>query len=178
MMLQIFIQEGTSRRRDRQTLENFYYEAIYTALQEVNFRDTTFLKLKQLKAKIVRLYHETHHHLFLDNDDQNKMEDEPSLHHLQKRHKRQESRMDNRVYVNDGNIQTTPMNLLRTFIMFMKKKYDTIQVDSGSVNRMLQRWKKHIPQEANDALDAAITMDELHIAVKQGKNTKHLAVME
>jgi len=30
------IQEGTSRRRDRQTLENFYYEAIYTALQEDN----------------------------------------------------------------------------------------------------------------------------------------------
>jgi hypothetical protein len=40
------IQEGTSRRRDRQTLENFYYEAIYTALQEENLRDTTFLKLK------------------------------------------------------------------------------------------------------------------------------------
>jgi len=170
MMLQIFIQEGTSRRRDRQTLENFYYEAIYTALQEVNFRDTTFLKLKQLKAKIVRLYHETHHHLFLDNDDQNKMEDEePSLHHLLKRHKRQEYGMVNSVYDNDGNIQTT---------MFMKKKYDTIQVDSDSVNRMLQRSKEHIPQEANDALDAAITMDGLHIAVKQGKKHKALRCYE
>ena len=62
--------------------------------------------------------------------------------------------------------------------MFMRKKYDTIQVDSDSVNRMLQRSKKHIPQEANDALDAPITMDELHIAVKQGKNTKHPVVME
>ena len=61
-----------SRRRDRQTLENSYCEAIYTALQEDNLRDTTFLKLKQLKAKIVRLYHETHHHLFLHNDEQNK----------------------------------------------------------------------------------------------------------
>jgi hypothetical protein len=72
MMRQIFIQEGTSRRRDRQTLENFYYEAIYTALQEDNLRDTTFLTLKQLKAKIVRLYHESHHHLFLDNNDKTK----------------------------------------------------------------------------------------------------------
>ena len=61
MMRQIFIQEGISRRRDRQTLENFYYKAIYTALQEDNLRDTTFLTLKQLKAKIVRLYHEPHH---------------------------------------------------------------------------------------------------------------------
>ena len=177
MMRQIFIQEGASRRRDRQTLENFYYEAIYTALQEDNLRDTTFLTLKQLKAKIVRLYHEPHHHRFLD-DDQNKMEDEePTLHHLLKRHKMQESRTVNSVY-DDGNIQTTPMNVLRTFTMFMRKKYDTIQVDSDSVNRMLQGSKKHIPQEANDALDAAITMDELHTAVKQGKNTRHPAVME
>jgi hypothetical protein len=125
MMLQIFIQEGTSRRRDRQILENFYYEAIYTALQEDNLRGTTFLTLKQLKAKakIVRLYHEPHHHLFLDNDDQNKIEDEePSLHHLVKRQKRQDSRMANSVYDNDGNIQTTPMNILRTFTLFMKKE--------------------------------------------------------
>ena len=127
-MRQIFIQEGTSRRRVSQTLEKFYYEAKYTALQEDNLRDTTFLTLKQLKAKIVRLYHEHHHHLFLDNDDQNKMEDEePSLHHLLKRHKMQESRMVNSVYGNDGNIKTTPMNILRTFTMFMKKKYDTIR---------------------------------------------------
>jgi hypothetical protein len=170
MMSQIIIQEGTSRRRDRQTLENFYYEAIYTALQEDNLRDTTFITLKQLKAKIVRLYHETHHHLFLDNDDRNKMEDEePSLHHLLKRHKRQESRMVNGFYDNDGNIQTMPMNILRTFTIFMKKKYDTIQVDPDSVYRMLQRSKKHISQEANNAFDASITMDELHIAVKQEK---------
>jgi len=87
MMRQIVTQEGTSRRRDRQTLENFYYEAIYTALQEDNLRGTTFLTLKQLKAKIVRQYYEPHHHLFLDNDDQNKIEDEePSLHHLLKRY--------------------------------------------------------------------------------------------
>ena len=64
------------------------------------------------------------------------------------------------------------MNILRTFTMFMKKKYDTIQVDSDSVKRMLLRSKKHILQEAKDTLDDPITMDELHIAVKQGKNHK------
>jgi len=70
----------------------------------------------------VRPYHETHQHLFLDNDDQNKMEDEEtSLHHVLKICKRQESRMFNSVY-NDGNTQTTPINIARTFRMFMKKK--------------------------------------------------------
>ena len=37
---------------------------------------------------------------------------------------------------------------------------------------MLQRSKKHIPQDANDALDAPITTDQLHIAGKQGKKHK------
>ena len=81
------------------------------------------------------------------------MEDEePSLNNTLKRHKWQESRMVNSVYDNDGNIQTTPMNILRTFRMFMKKKYDTIQLDAGSVNRMLQRSKKHIPKNQRMSL--------------------------
>jgi len=59
-----------------------------------------------MKAKIMRLYYEPQHHLFLDNDDQNKVEDEASfLHHVLKRLKMQESRMVNSIY-NDRNIQT------------------------------------------------------------------------
>jgi len=102
-------------------------------------------------------------------------DEEPSLHHVLKIHKRQESRMVNSIYDDDVNIQTTPMNILHTFTMFMKKKYDTIHVDSDSVYRMLHRTNKPIHQEPNDALDAPITMDELHITVKHGKNTKHPA---
>jgi len=34
MTRQIFIQEGTSRRKNRQTLENFYYEAIHCPARE------------------------------------------------------------------------------------------------------------------------------------------------
>jgi len=63
MVRQLFIQEGSSRPKDRQALENFYYEAIYKALQD-NVEDTTFITLKRLKTKIVPLYHETQH-LFL-----------------------------------------------------------------------------------------------------------------
>ena len=59
----------------------------------------------------------------------------------------------------------------------MDKKYDMIQVDFYNVYRMLQRTNKRIPQEGNEALDAPVTMDELHIPVKQGQNTKHTATM-
>jgi hypothetical protein len=58
MVRQMFTSEGTNRRRDRQILENFYYDAIYTVLQEATLTNTTYVALKKLKAKIVRLHHE------------------------------------------------------------------------------------------------------------------------
>lgn len=43
--------------QDRQT-ENFYYEAMYTALLDATITDTTLVTLKKMKAKIARLHHE------------------------------------------------------------------------------------------------------------------------
>jgi hypothetical protein len=62
---QLFTSEGTNGRRDRQTLENFYYDAIYNILQDATLTDTTYVTLKKLKAKIVRLHHEHKQRLFL-----------------------------------------------------------------------------------------------------------------
>ena len=94
----MFTSQGTNRRRDRQILENFYYDAIYTVLQEATLMDTTYVTLKKLKAKIVRLHHEPKQRLFLHTEDQDKYEDEtPSLYHVLKMWKRQESRMIDRV---------------------------------------------------------------------------------
>jgi len=51
------------------------------------------------------------------------------------------------MYDNEGNIQTTPMNILRTFKMFMKKKYDTVQVDSDSVHRICRERTSTYPKK-------------------------------
>ena len=73
------------------------------------------------------------------------MEAEPSLHHVLKRHKRQESRMVNSIY--DGNIQTTPMKILRAFTMFIRKKYDAIHIDSDSVyTDVAENEQAHTPR--------------------------------
>ena len=72
MVRQLFTSEGTNRRRDRQTLENFHYDAIYTVLQDATLTDTTYVTLKKLKAKIAGLHHEPKQRLFLRAEDQDK----------------------------------------------------------------------------------------------------------
>jgi len=67
MLRQTFTWEGTMRRRDRRTMENFYYELINNALQTPSDHATKATKLKQMKAKITRLHHEEQKRLFLNN---------------------------------------------------------------------------------------------------------------
>lgn len=47
-------------------------------------------------------------------------------------------------------------------------------LDDGWFNRMLRHTCKQVPHVATEAPDTAITMEELHIAVKQGKKLKAL----
>jgi len=53
-----FIWEGNMRRRDRRTMENFYYEVIRNLLRAPTDHATKATTLKQMKAKITRLHHE------------------------------------------------------------------------------------------------------------------------
>ena len=143
MVRQIFTSEGTGRRRDRQTLENFYYDAICTVLQADTITDSSYVTLKTLKAKIVRLHMEPHKRLFLHMDEQDKFEDEtPSLYHLLKLRKRQESRTIDRFYDSEGNLHTSPHTILRIFMEFMQKEYSIITVDDGCLNHMLRHTCK------------------------------------
>jgi len=51
----LFIQEGAERNADRRRMEEFCYSAIYDVLQIPEPRADKMLKLKELKAKLVRL---------------------------------------------------------------------------------------------------------------------------
>jgi len=86
--------------------------------------------------------------------------------------KRQESRMIDRVYDSEGHLQTSPLKTLRVFTEFMKNKYDTITVDADSIRRILRHSCSKMPHIANEALSTPITLEELHIAVTQGKKLK------
>ena len=90
----LFIQVGAERNADRRRMEEFYYSAIYDVLQIQESHADKMLKLKKLKAKIVRLNSPYRQRVMIDTEEHDQITGEyPSLHHLLKRRKRQEGRL-------------------------------------------------------------------------------------
>ena len=129
MIRQLFIGEGADRRRDRIELENFYYSAIYSVLQDTTSQTNQAVTLKKIKAKIIRLNSKHHLGMFIDNGEQDHiMGEEPSLHHLLKIRKRQAQCPVHQVCDTDSSLKTSPADTLRVFTECMRRKYDHIQV--------------------------------------------------
>jgi hypothetical protein len=84
--------------------------------------------------------------------------------------------MIDRVYDSEGHLQTSPLTILRVYTKFMKNKDDMITVDAESIHRILRHSCSKMPHIANEALDNPITMEELHIAVKQGGKTESTGI--
>jgi hypothetical protein len=168
----IFTQERTSRNKDRRALENFYYTAMYDTMRGEDPTGTIHMKLRQLKAKIIRLQNVHKKRILIDTDDQNVITDEePSLYHVLRR-KRQESRMVMGITDDNGNRHTTPHDILRTLTTYARTKYDKIPIDEERMHHLLGHLTSKIPTEANDILCVPFTMDELKNAVRQGKQNK------
>jgi len=51
MIGQLFGRKGADRRRDRLEMENFYYSAIYSVLQDTTSQITQAVALKKTKGK-------------------------------------------------------------------------------------------------------------------------------
>ena len=58
MLKRNFQREGTERRRERRTLENFYYAAIYDTLDAPMDPARKAITLKRLKAQITNLHYQ------------------------------------------------------------------------------------------------------------------------
>jgi hypothetical protein len=154
-------------------LEIFYYEAIYTLLQTPADHATKAAKLKHLKAKITRLHHEEQKCLFLSNDDHGRLEGEnPSLYHLLKARKRQESTTIQTLHDGNGVPQTTIAGILISFKNYMYENFGNISTDNDSLRQLLGNRHNTLPPDAAGAIDVHITIDELKRAVQKGKPNK------
>ena len=104
-------------------MENVYYVAIYDILQDTYPHDRASIALHQLKDRTVRV-HSTRQ-VFPDNSEHDRIVgEEPTLYHILKRRRRQESRMINSVHGSNGNKHISTMDILSTFTTFMRSKYD------------------------------------------------------
>jgi hypothetical protein len=98
------------------------------------------------------------------------MDEEPTIYHLLKRWRRQTSRMVTRILDTEDTVHTSATGILHTFAKYIRNKYDTLTVNEKQIRDLLAQMKTRIPPEANVDLEAPISMDELEMAVRQGKN--------
>jgi hypothetical protein len=104
-------------------MESFYYEAIHSILRDNTTGTPTSTKLKELKAKIIRLHGVEQQKRLLDIGEQDRLTTEiPSIYLLIRTKKRQETRNIQRITDRHGNIHTDTMNILRTFTEHLKEK--------------------------------------------------------
>jgi len=151
-------------------MENIYYSAIYSVLQDTTPQTTQAVAVKILKANIIRL--NSKHHLGMPVEKDRTTGEESSLHHLLKIRKRQAQRTVHQVYDTDGSLKTSPADILRVFTDYVRRKYDHIEVNEERIRHIMNCGLKTMPSAANTALEESITMEELFQAVKQGKPNK------
>jgi hypothetical protein len=121
---QLFASEGAERKRDLTRLENFYYDAMYMAICDVENIQTLHDALEDLKGKIKRLHYRPNQRLFLGAEEQVKQnEEQPTLFHMLKKWKRDQTRHIGLVRHDEGNECTSARDTLRTFTEHLRRKF-------------------------------------------------------
>lgn len=169
----LFIREGTERKADRTNMENFYYAAIYDILQGTETHTRKLTKLKELKAKIVRLNNHSRQKMMLDTEEYDKTIGEtPSLHHILKSRRRQSSRAVQEIRDKNDRIQSTSAAIIKVFEKHYKEKFKPKQIDVMKATQLLECELRRVPTEANEILEKQVTMGEIRDAIAKGKMHK------
>ena len=115
-------------------MENHLCQCIYDVLHS-DTPETEKLRIpKRYKAKIVCLHPRRKEKLMLGLDVQDKIEDEePTLFHILKRHKRCETTEVRVIQDRQEHIYIRPKDILDTFIMHLTQTYGHIDVDDNSI---------------------------------------------
>jgi exonuclease III len=168
-----FIREGADQRRDRKAMENTYYEAIYEVLASETDAASKKRNLKYLKEQIINLNGTTRDRLKLDGAGDEEMEEEnPSLYQLIRSRRRQKMRHIQHVRDPSGEIQTGTTGIMQTFNEHLRSSFAPIAVHAGSMEEVASYVTKTLTPDANDTLEAPITIEELRKAVLKGKRRK------
>jgi hypothetical protein len=142
------IHEGTERTRDDVRLQSFYYECIYDILQYSRHPREKTPILNHLKDKIARIHSKRFLSLPLDTHAPALFQGErSSIFHLINMRKRRVSRLITSVIDMDGVKETSTTGILRTFVAFLQRKYNKMQVDDRSVTQMEQAVQRTLAAE-------------------------------
>jgi exonuclease III len=164
--------ESAARCRDRRRLEEFYYEAISDSIRKDNLNPMTYIKLKEIKARIVRLHSEERRGKMVDTEEKDRLPHEsPSIYHILRTKKRQNMRSISVIKGTQGQDHTDILSIKKTTLYFTEK-YGHISIKKDQIHRLGAQIPRKLPTEANDDLEAQISMEEVREAIKKGKRRK------
>jgi hypothetical protein len=153
---------GAEDKRDRKNLENFYYATLCDILQSPMSHEEKATHPRHIEAKITLLHHHERRKVLLANAEGEYMEcKEPSLYHYIKAKRRNDACMVHHVLDADGQLKATPQSILKAFTCYFWKKYEAIPVESTPLQNVLDMIPANFPPEAQNAMDAPITLEEM-----------------
>jgi hypothetical protein len=101
------------------------------------------------------------------------MDDEdPSLYHVLKLHKRRDTRVITQIEDADGTTHTTFRDIAATFVQHLAQKFRPLEVDPQAINTILQHIPPVDPQTHAAHLERPIMTDEIHRALRAGARRK------
>jgi hypothetical protein len=141
---QLCRQEEAARWRDFRQLENFCYECIYEIVKDRDNMHRAFSALNHMRAKIVQLNSRKLHMKLYDNEPSELNGGEtPTLYQIVRRHKRTKNRLIRSVRDEEGNIQTSQLGIVATFLRFFRTKYENLATHQEST-RTLASYNKPV----------------------------------
>jgi len=118
-------------------MEDFCYRVIYDIVRQLGQNANKLTKLNCLKAKIIRLNSKYRQRVMLNNTEQDKAEGEkPSIHHVIRSRKRQETRTISIIRDDNDELQETSKTILKAFTEHFQRAFQPIDVQT-------ETWRKH-----------------------------------
>jgi hypothetical protein len=169
----LFLSEGTERRWEETTMENFYHVCLYDILQDTNPQKEKTATLDHLKAKLVRLYSTKLARGTIDAHNLDTLQGERvSLFHFLKRRTQRELRTITSVQDPVRGTHTSTKGIVNVISASIRRKYEPMQEEGECVTHMATAGHRQLPAFWRDALDKPITLDELQIGVNNGRGNK------
>jgi hypothetical protein len=140
---QLFVSERVARRRDRNRLENFYYEAMYDAIGT----STTLWESRKVKYNVYTTGQITDFCWSKRTRETGK--EQPTLYHLVKQWTRKQLRHISEIEVGEGNICRTTREIIITFSEKLRVKFDSTQAAELAIIDLLEGVKVKKAQAAH-----------------------------
>jgi hypothetical protein len=152
---------------------NYYFECIYEVLQRSTPTDSTLPTLNRLKAKLVRLQGMRLQKLLLDTNETDRIDGEkPTLYNVLQMTKRKEERTIYSLRDAAGEVQTSPSGIARTMTSYLREKYDKIEVDAHSIQKLVDVLNTPSQKLYAEELVQPFGKDEIYQAFRAGGQRK------